>query len=78
MLAMMICIEKGGVLWSPERTTIQDRLRAINIMKSKPGSVTAIQTMMDAFKLFFTDEILNCESFRTSGSYHRVHSEKKS
>ncbi|CAF1454756.1 unnamed protein product [Rotaria sordida] len=52
-------IEKGGVSWSTQRPTVQGRVHAINIMKTKPGPVTVIQTMMDAFKLFLTDEILN-------------------
>ncbi|CAF1236584.1 unnamed protein product [Rotaria sordida] len=52
-------IEKGGVSWSTQRPTVQGRVHAINIMTTKPGPVTVIQTMMDAFKFSLTDEILN-------------------
>lgn len=34
-------------------------MRAINILKTKPGSVTLIQTMIEGFKLFVTNEMLD-------------------
>ncbi|CAF0970366.1 unnamed protein product [Rotaria sordida] len=51
--------EKNGVLWTTQTTAAHSRLYVINIMKKKPGAVTAVQTIMDAFKFFITDEILN-------------------
>ncbi|CAF1187133.1 unnamed protein product [Rotaria sordida] len=59
-------IEKGGVSWSTQRPTVQGRVHFINIMKTTPGPITVIQTMMDAFKLFLTDEILNEVVLRTN------------
>ncbi|CAF1356678.1 unnamed protein product [Rotaria sordida] len=35
-------IEKGGVSWSTQRPTVQGRVHAINIMKTKPGPVTQL------------------------------------
>ena len=52
-------IEKNGVLWTTEINKARGRLSASNIMKAKTGAVTSIGTIMDAFKLFITDEILN-------------------
>ncbi|CAF1508164.1 unnamed protein product [Rotaria sordida] len=52
-------IEKNGVLWTTETSAAHGRLHAINIMKMKPGAVTTVQIIMDAFKLFITDEILS-------------------
>ena len=37
----------------------QGRIPAANIIKTKPGLITKIQTISDAFKLFLTNEILN-------------------
>ena len=42
-----------------QETTAHDRLHAINIMKTKLGAVSAIQTIMDAFMRFITNKILN-------------------
>jgi hypothetical protein len=52
-------IEKGGLLWLKHRSTAPGRLPATNIIKKKPGSVTTVQTIKEAFKLFITNEILN-------------------
>ncbi|CAF4750052.1 unnamed protein product, partial [Rotaria sp. Silwood2] len=51
--------KKNGVLWTTQTTVARGRLPAINIMKAKPGVVTSIRTIMDAFKLFITDKILD-------------------
>ncbi|CAF1619910.1 unnamed protein product, partial [Didymodactylos carnosus] len=52
-------IEKNGVTWSTKRTTVAGRLAAVNIFKRKPGPVTSTQTILEAFKLFFTNDLLN-------------------
>ncbi|CAF4469013.1 unnamed protein product, partial [Rotaria sp. Silwood2] len=52
-------IEKDGLLWSTQKSTAPGRLRATNVMKKKPSSVTAVQTIIETFKLFITNEIPN-------------------
>ena len=52
-------LDKNGVLWTTQATTACSRLYAINIMKTKPSAVTAIQTIMDTFQVFITNEVLN-------------------
>ncbi|CAF4083376.1 unnamed protein product [Rotaria magnacalcarata] len=42
------------------------RIPAINIMKAKPGAVTSVAAIMDTFKLFMTDKILNEIIFHTN------------
>ncbi len=44
-------IEKGGGSWSTHRTTVPGRNRAINIMKTKSGSVIAIQIRLNGENL---------------------------
>lgn len=46
----------GGVSWSTQRTTTLDRLGATNAMKKKPDSVTAVQIIIEAFKLLIANE----------------------
>ncbi|CAF4730885.1 unnamed protein product, partial [Rotaria sp. Silwood2] len=52
-------IEKNGVSWSSQKTQAAGRLRTISILKRKSASITAIQTIVDAFRLFITEDILN-------------------
>jgi hypothetical protein len=52
-------IEKRGISWCMEPSMGQGRTRASNILKTRPGSTTKVQTILEAFKLFFTDEILD-------------------
>jgi hypothetical protein len=52
-------VEKNGISWSSQKTQVLGRLRATNILKKKFGSITSIQTMIDAFRLFITKDILN-------------------
>ncbi|CAF1177060.1 unnamed protein product [Rotaria sordida] len=52
-------IEKNGVSWSSQKTQAAGRLRTMNILKRKSGSITSIQTIVDAFRLFITEDILN-------------------
>ncbi|CAF1167844.1 unnamed protein product [Rotaria sordida] len=52
-------IEKNGVSWSSQKTQAAGRLRTMNILNRKPGSITSIQTIVDAFRLFITEDILN-------------------
>ncbi|CAF4210444.1 unnamed protein product, partial [Rotaria sordida] len=59
-------LEKDGVTWSMYPKQVQGRIPAANVMKKKPGSTTKVQTILDAFKLFFTYEILDGIVFRTN------------
>jgi hypothetical protein len=52
-------IEKSSILWSTHKNTAPGRLPATSIMKKKPSSVTPVQTIIQTFKLFITNEILN-------------------
>ena len=52
-------IEKNGVVWSKEKPKAAGRLHATNILKTRPGPVTKIRTILEGFKLFFTNEILD-------------------
>ncbi|CAF0947317.1 unnamed protein product [Rotaria sordida] len=45
---------------------VQGQIPAANVMKKKPGSTTKVQTILDAFKLFFTNEILDGIVFHTN------------
>ena len=64
-------IEKGGVSWTMQKPAARGRLHAINIMKMKPGHVTTTDTVVDAFKLFFTDEILDEVALQTNNNARR-------
>ncbi|CAF4096248.1 unnamed protein product, partial [Rotaria sp. Silwood1] len=52
-------LQKGELTWSSDPSSVQSRTPAANIMKKKPGYSTKVQNIVDAFKLFFTDEILD-------------------
>ncbi|CAF1262637.1 unnamed protein product [Rotaria sordida] len=52
-------VEKGGITWSIHNSKDHGRLRATSIMKKKPGAITAVYTIEDAFKLFFINDILD-------------------
>lgn len=69
-------IKKDGITWSTEKTTAPGRFRAVNILKKKPGPVTKIQTMVDAFKLFITNDILD-EVILQTNIYARRHFEQQ-
>ncbi len=59
-------LQKGGAIWSAHPSPAEGRIPAANIMKRKPGFTTKIQTILDAFKLFFTNEILDEIIFHTN------------
>ena len=50
--------EKAGIVWSIHTNPAQSRTPAANIIKTKPGPITKVQTISDAFKLFLVNEIL--------------------
>ncbi|CAF4519394.1 unnamed protein product, partial [Didymodactylos carnosus] len=52
-------LEKAGVVWSINPNPVQGRISAANIIKEKPGSRTNVHTIVGAFKLFFTNELLD-------------------
>ena len=52
-------LEKAGIIWSIHANPVQGRIPAANIIKKKPGPITKVQTILDAFKLFITNEILD-------------------
>ncbi|CAF1384390.1 unnamed protein product [Adineta ricciae] len=52
-------VEKGGIVWTTESKSVHGRLQKINILKKKPGEATSVETIIDAFKLFITDDILD-------------------
>ncbi|CAF1270130.1 unnamed protein product [Didymodactylos carnosus] len=52
-------IEKASVTWSRDQTSAQGRIHAENIMKIRAGSITAVESILCAFRLFFTDEIFD-------------------
>ncbi|CAF3698644.1 unnamed protein product [Rotaria sp. Silwood1] len=59
-------IEKAGVTWSSYQNKKNSRISAAKIMKIKSGSSTKVQTILDSFKLFFTDELLDDIVFHTN------------
>ena len=52
-------LKRNGVTWSMYSNLEQSRTAAANVMKKKAGPTIKIQTVLDAFKLFFTNEILD-------------------
>ncbi|CAF1008288.1 unnamed protein product [Didymodactylos carnosus] len=52
-------LEKAGIIWSIHAKPAKGRIPAVNIIKKKLGPITKVQTILDAFKLFFTNEILD-------------------
>lgn len=52
-------VEKGGIRWSIENNRKHGRFRATNIIKRKSGAITTVHTVVDAFKLFFINKILD-------------------
>ncbi|CAF3757597.1 unnamed protein product [Rotaria sp. Silwood1] len=52
-------LEKAGIIWSIHANPAQGRIPVANIIKTKPGPITKVQTILDAFKLFLTHEILD-------------------
>ncbi|CAF2682152.1 unnamed protein product [Rotaria sp. Silwood2] len=52
-------LEKAGIIWSIHANPAQGRIPVANIIKTKPGPITKVQTILDAFKLFLTNEILD-------------------
>lgn len=52
-------VEKAGIRWSKYNNKKHGRLRAINIIKRKPGPVTSVQTIVETFKLFIINDILD-------------------
>ena len=52
-------LEKAGIVWSIDANREQGRIPAANIVKTKPGPITKVQTISDAFKLFLTNEIMD-------------------
>ncbi|CAF4380534.1 unnamed protein product, partial [Rotaria sordida] len=52
-------LQKVGITWSIYSIPLQGRISAANIMKKKPGSITKVQTILYAFKLLFTNKILD-------------------
>ena len=52
-------IEKKGISWSSEKAQVSGRLPAINILTAKRGSCSSIQSILNAFRLFVTEGILN-------------------
>jgi hypothetical protein len=59
-------IEKGGVTWSIYPNIKHSRTPAAKIMKIKSGFSTKVQTILDSFKLFFTNELFDEIVFRTN------------
>ncbi|CAF4683577.1 unnamed protein product, partial [Rotaria sp. Silwood2] len=52
-------LQKAGTTWSIHPNLVHSCIVAANIMKKKkPGPTTKVQTILDAFKLFFTNEII--------------------
>ncbi|CAF1486160.1 unnamed protein product [Rotaria sordida] len=52
-------LQKDDVTWTMHPNLEQSCIAAANIMKKKPGPTIKIQTILDAFKLFSTNEILD-------------------
>ena len=52
-------LKRNGVTWSMYSNSEQSRTAAANVMKKKAGPTIKIQTILDAFKLFFTNRILD-------------------
>ncbi|MCC7159931.1 MAG: hypothetical protein IT281_10400 [Ignavibacteria bacterium] len=52
-------LQKVGVTWSIYSVPVKDRIYAANIMKKKPDAITKVQSILDAFKPFFTNEIID-------------------
>ena len=52
-------LEKAGVTWSIHPNPVQGRIAATNIIKTRLGPTTTPKIISDAFKLFFTSEILD-------------------
>ena len=52
-------LKRNGVTWSMYSNSEQSRTAAANVMKKKAGPTIKIRTILDAFKLFFTNEILD-------------------
>ena len=69
-------LEKGGVLWSKHGTKARGRFGAVNVLKRKLGDVTSVRTIMDAFKLFITDEIMN-EIVLQTNNYAKRHFDQR-
>lgn len=59
-------LEKGGVVWSTDPLARHGRLRATDIIKTKPGFPTKVPSIFEAFKLFLTNEILDEIVFHTN------------
>ncbi|CAF4799447.1 unnamed protein product, partial [Rotaria sp. Silwood2] len=51
-------LKKNGVTWSMYPNLEQSRTAVANVMKKKSGPTIKIQTILDAFKLVFTNEML--------------------
>lgn len=64
-------IQKDGVTWSIRNSEEYGRRRAANIIKKKPGAVTAVDTIVDAFKLFFTNDISDAVVLQTNNYARR-------
>ncbi|CAF2934079.1 unnamed protein product [Rotaria sp. Silwood2] len=52
-------LEIAGIRWSIRANLKQGRIPAANVIKKRPGSTTKVQTILDSFKLFLTNEILD-------------------
>lgn len=70
-------VEKAGVVWSIHPTVEYSRLPATNIIKVKPGFTTKVKTVLGAFKLFFTNEIVDEIVFYTNRYAERCFTEKE-
>ncbi|CAF1585640.1 unnamed protein product, partial [Adineta steineri] len=52
-------LEKNEIVWSIDPNPVQGRIGAANIMKKKAGCIAKVHTILDCFKLFITNEILD-------------------
>ncbi|UJR18471.1 hypothetical protein I4U23_005377 [Adineta vaga] len=52
-------IEKNGIVWSNDPSPVPGRICAANIMKKRAGCITKVHSILDCFKLFITNEILD-------------------
>ncbi|CAF1224457.1 unnamed protein product [Adineta steineri] len=68
-------LEKNGVRWTKECNSNHGRLRATNILKKKAGAVTSVNTIVDAFKLFLIDEILDAIILHTNNYARRYYNQ---
>lgn len=68
-------LEKNGIRWTKECNTNHGRLRATNIIKKKSGAVTSVNTIVDAFKLFLIDEILDAIVLHTNNYARRYYNQ---